>query len=65
MKQEDFQTIGANRGVEIRFRVDAGTLDWLERESARTGISIEKIASAMLRKACSDIPALGVPSKTN
>lgn len=63
MKQEDFRTVGANCDDEIRFLVDAGTLDWLERESARTGISIEKIASAMLRKACSETPALGAPSK--
>lgn len=50
--------------AEIRFLVDAETLGWLERESARTGISLEKVASAMLRKACSETPALGAPGTT-
>ena len=65
MKQEDFQATGANRDVEIKFRVDRGTLDWLERESARTGIGIEKVASAMLRKTCNDTTTLGAPSRFN
>lgn len=47
--------------AEIRFLVDQETLGWLERESARTGISLEKVASAMLRKACNEASALGAP----
>ena len=50
--------LDATDAAEIRFLVDAETLGWLERESARTGISLEKIASAMLRKACNETPAL-------
>lgn len=50
--------------AEIRFLVDAETLGWLERESVRTGISLEKIASAMLRKACNETPVLGAPGAT-
>lgn len=34
------------------------------RESARTGISLEKVASAMLRKACGETQALGAPDAT-
>lgn len=56
--------IDATDAAEIRFLVDAETLGWLERESARTGISIEKVASAMLRKACGETPALGAPGAT-
>lgn len=53
--------IDATDAAEIRFLVDAETLGWIERESARTGISLEKVASAMLRKACNETPALGAP----
>ena len=53
--------LDATGAAEIRFLVDAETLGWIERESARTGISLEKVASAMLRKACSETPALGAP----
>lgn len=56
--------LDATDAAEIRFLVDAETLGWLERESARTGISIEKVASAMLRKACGETPALGAPGAT-
>lgn len=59
--KEDSRTLDATDSAEIRFLVDAETLGWLERESARTGISLEKVASAMLRKACSETPALGAP----
>lgn len=60
--EEDSRTLDATDAAEIRFLVDAETLGWLEMESARTGISLEKIASAMLRKACSEMPQIGVPS---
>lgn len=53
--------LDATDAAEIRFLVDAETLGWLERESVRTGISLEKVASAMLRKACNETPALGAP----
>lgn len=56
--------IDATDAAEIRFLVDAETLGWLERESVRTGISLEKVASAMLRKACGETPALGAPGAT-
>lgn len=56
--------IDATDAAEIRFLVDAETLGWLERESVRTGISLEKVASAMLRKACNETPALGAPGAT-
>lgn len=56
--------LDATDAAEIRFLVDAETLGWLERESARTGISLEKIASTMLRKACNETPALGAPGAT-
>lgn len=56
--------IDAADAAEIRFLVDAETLGWLERESVRTGISLEKVASAMLRKACNETPALGAPGAT-
>lgn len=56
--------LDATDAAEIRFLVDAETLGWLERESVRTGISLEKIASAMLRKACNETPALGAPGAT-
>lgn len=56
--------IDATGAAEIRFLVDVETLGWLERESARTGISLEKVASAMLRKACNETPALGAPGVT-
>lgn len=56
--------LDATDAAEIRFLVDAETLGWLEMESARTGISLEKIASAMLRKACNETPALGAPGAT-
>lgn len=56
--------IDATDAAEIRFLVDAETLGWLERESVRTGISLEKVASAMLRKACNEMPALGAPGAT-
>ena len=64
MKTEDSRTLDATDAAEIRFLVDAETLGWLERESARTGISLEKVASAMLRKACRETPALGAPGTT-
>lgn len=64
MKTEDSRTLDATDAAEIRFLVDAETLGWLERESARTGISLEKVASAMLRKACNETPALGAPGAT-
>ena len=63
-KTVDSRTLDATGAAEIRFLVDAETLGWLERESARTGISIEKVASAMLRKACSETPSLGAPGVT-
>lgn len=56
--------IDATDAAEIMFLVDAETLGWLERESVRTGISLEKVASAMLRKACNETPALGAPGAT-
>lgn len=56
--------IDATDAAEIRFLVDAETLGWLERESVSTGISLEKVASAMLRKACNETPALGAPGAT-
>lgn len=56
--------IDATDAAEIRFLVDAETLGWFERESVRTGISLEKVASAMLRKACNETPALGAPGAT-
>ena len=62
--KEDSRTLDAAGAAEIRFLVDAETLGWLERESARTGISLEKVASAMLRKACNETPALGAPDAT-
>lgn len=62
--EEDSRTLDATGAAEIRFLVDAETLGWLERESARTGISLEKVASAMLRKACRETPALGAPGTT-
>lgn len=61
MKTEGSRTLDAADAAEIRFLVDAETLGWLERESARTGIGLEKVASAMLRKACNETPALGAP----
>lgn len=63
-KTVDSRTLDATGAAEIRFMVDAETLGWLEGESARTGISLEKIASAMLRKACNETPALGAPGAT-
>ena len=65
MKTEDSWTLYVADTAEIRFLVDAETLDWLERESACTGISLEKIASAMLRKVCSETSALGAPGVTD
>lgn len=62
--KEDSRTLDETGAAEIRFLVDAETLGWLERESARTGISLEKVASAMLRKACNETPALGAPDVT-
>ena len=62
--EEKTRTLDATAAAEIRFLVDAETLGWLQRESARTGISLEKVASAMLRKACSETPALGAPGTT-
>lgn len=62
--KEDSRTLDETGAAEIRFLVDAETLGWLERESARTGISLEKVASAMLRKACNETPALGAPDAT-
>ena len=62
--KEDSRTLDETGAAEIRFLVDAETLGWLERESARTGISLEKVASAMLRKACGETPALGAPDAT-
>ena len=59
-----YGAVDATDAAEIRFLVDAETLGWLERESARTGISLEKVASAMLRKACSETTALGAPGIT-
>lgn len=63
-KTVDSRTLDATGVAEIRFLVDAETLGWLERESARTGISLEKVASAMLRKACSETSELGAPGTT-
>ena len=64
MKTEGSRTIDATGAAEIRFLVDAETLAWLERESARTGISLDKVASAMLCKACRETLALGAPDAT-
>ena len=48
MKSEAFLPKGADRAATITFLVDGNTLDWLQSESDRTGIGIEKLASAML-----------------
>ena len=62
MKSEAFLPKGADRAAAITFLVDGNTLDWLQSESDRTGIGIEKLASAMLRKACLDAVEVGAPS---
>lgn len=47
----------------LSFPVDSGTMRWLESESARTGIGVERIASAMILKACSDAAVIGAPAR--
>lgn len=47
----------------LSFPVDSGTMRWLESESARTGIGVERIASAMMLKACSDAAVIGAPAR--
>lgn len=51
-----------DRAVLVTFLVDGNTMGWLQSESDRTGIGIEKLASAMLRKACLEANKIGAPS---
>ena len=45
----------------LSFLVDAGSYRWLEAESDRTGISLDKIASAVMRRACDEKVPVGAP----
>lgn len=45
----------------LSFLVDAGSYRWLEAESERTGIGIDKIASAVMRRACDEKVPVGAP----
>ena len=62
MGQRDFRPAKISCGIEISCLVDAATGEWLERESKRTGISVDKLTSAMLRKACLETRNIGAPS---
>lgn len=45
----------------LSFLIDAGSYRWLEAESERTGIGIDKIASAVMRRACDEKVPVGAP----
>lgn len=47
----------------LSFLVDAGSYKWLEAESERTGIGIDKIASAVMRRACDEKVPVGAPDR--
>ncbi len=47
----------------LSFLVDAGSYRWLEAESERTGISLDKIASAVVRRACDEKVPVGAPDR--
>lgn len=47
----------------LSFPVDSGTMRWLESESARIGIGVERIAGAMMLKARSDAASVGAPAR--
>lgn len=49
----------------LSFLVDDASYRWLASESERTGISIEKIASAVMRRACDSGIPVGAPGETS
>lgn len=39
---------------DVNTRPDLESMKWLRREADRTGLSVERVATAFLRKACAD-----------
>lgn len=39
---------------ELTLKIDEPAMEWLERESERTELSVESIATALLRSSCYD-----------
>ena len=44
----------------LDFKIDATSYEWLEREARRTGLDVELVACALLRKSCAEETKLGV-----
>lgn len=49
--------------VEISFKLDTESFSWLASESERTGIPIEVVSSAVMRRACAEKEPIGAPNR--
>lgn len=48
---------------DVITKIDQLSMEWLETESKRTGLSPESIATAMVRRMCSEKMRVGVTDK--
>ncbi len=58
---EEWHKAESSPQVELKLRIDEESFAWLESESKRTGIGIDAIASAVMRRACFEGKPVGAP----
>ena len=49
--------------VELAVRIDENSYSWLLSESDRTGVPVEAVASAVMRRACFEQVPIGAPDR--
>lgn len=62
---EGWRRAESTRHSPLTLSVDANTMSWLEREARRTGLGVDRVAVALLRKSCGERTELDFGPKAN
>ena len=60
---EEWHRAESSPQASLVISLDEESLSWLESESERTGISLDSIASAVMRRACYEQVPVGAPTR--
>lgn len=58
---EEWHKAESSPQVDLMLRIDEESFAWLESEAKRTGIGVNAIASAVMRRACFEGNPVGAP----
>ena len=66
MKQlEGWHKAESAPSIEISFKIDTESFWWVVDEAERTGIPVEIVSSAIMRRACSEKQPIGAPDRAD